>query len=174
MKRVATIWLDGCSGCHMSFLDMDSRLIELSCMMDMVYSPYMDIKEYPQDVDIALVEGSISTEDDLKKIKHIRENTKTLIAFGDCAITGNISAMKNFVGSDEVLNRAYIELSCNKVIPNKVVPRLLDRVSPIHEIVSVDYFLAGCPTPSIAIYETIKSLLEDKIPDISSFTRFGK
>src|ERR1017187_9768177 len=58
-KRLATVWLDGCSGCHMSFLDMDERLIELAGKVDLVYSPLVDIKEFPADVDIALIEGAV-------------------------------------------------------------------------------------------------------------------
>jgi len=53
--KLATVWLDGCSGCHMSFLDMDERLLELSSEFDLVYSPLVDFKVYPQQVDVALV-----------------------------------------------------------------------------------------------------------------------
>ncbi len=71
--RVATIWLDGCSGCHMSFLDMDERIIELAQYMDIVYSPYVDAKEFPLDVDLTIVEGALSTDHDLKIIKTIKK-----------------------------------------------------------------------------------------------------
>ena len=66
--RLATVWLDGCSGCHMSFLDMDERLIEVLGQVDLVYSPLVDTKEYPANVDVVLVEGAVSSEDDLEKI----------------------------------------------------------------------------------------------------------
>src|SRR5262252_4094762 len=82
-KRLATVWLDGCSGCHMSFLDMDERLIELAGRVDLVYSPLVDTKEFPADVDIALIEGAVSSEEDLHKIQMIRSRTKTLVSFGD-------------------------------------------------------------------------------------------
>ena len=68
--RLATVWLDGCSGCHMSFLDMDERLLEIAERADIVYSPLVDTKEYPDDVDVCLVEGAVSSEDDLHKIRH--------------------------------------------------------------------------------------------------------
>jgi NAD-reducing hydrogenase small subunit len=158
----------------MSFLDMDERLIDIASSIELVYSPYIDIKEYPSDVDIAIVEGSISSTEDLEKIKKIRANTKTIIAFGDCAITGNISAMKNMYGSDEVLRRGYTELSDNSVIPNKVIPKLLDKVVPLNEVVDIEYFLQGCPPPADAIYHTLKAVIEDKEPQISKYTRFGK
>src|SRR6202165_1605274 len=88
--RIATVWLDGCSGCHMSFLDMDERLIELTAFIDIVYSPLVDTKIFPEQVDITLVEGSVSSEEDLEKIKLVRERTRLLISMGDCAVTGNV------------------------------------------------------------------------------------
>ena len=97
---VATVWLDGCSGCHMSFLDMDERLIELASAIDIVYSPLVDTKIFPQQVDLALVEGSVSSEDDLEKIQRIREHSRLLIAMGDCAITGNGPSMRNPFGPE--------------------------------------------------------------------------
>ena len=96
--RLATVWLDGCSGCHMSFLDMDERLLEIAERADIVYSPLVDTKEYPADVDVCLVEGAVSSEDDLHKIRLVRERTKTLVSFGDCAVTANVPGMRNPIG----------------------------------------------------------------------------
>jgi NAD-reducing hydrogenase small subunit len=98
-KRIATVWLDGCSGCHMSFLDMDERLVELFQQADLVYSPLVDLKEFPEEVDITLVEGAVSSEEDLHKIRMVRERTKILVAFGDCAVTGNVPSMRNPFGT---------------------------------------------------------------------------
>ncbi|MCK5110623.1 MAG: hypothetical protein KAQ94_03805 [Arcobacteraceae bacterium] len=175
--RLATIWLDGCSGCHMSILDMDERLLEIAPFLDVVYSPYVDTKEFPKDVDLTIVEGALSTDHDIKMIKKIRENSKLILALGDCAITGNISAMKNLFGSDEVLKKGYLDLAnLNKSgkYPSKIVPKLLDKVIPLHEAVKVDFFLPGCPTPADAIYEVIKSLIEGREINIHQLTRFGK
>ena len=174
--RVGTIWLDGCSGCHMSFLDMDEKLIELSNYMDVVYSPYIDEKNIPENVDLFIVEGALSTDHDLDIIHEIRKNSKKILALGDCAVTGNISAIKNLFGTDEVLKRGYHELSDVNIdtYPNKVVPKLLDKVIPLNEAVKIDYFVPGCPTPANVIYEVIKSIIEDKEINISSLTRFGK
>src|ERR1035441_6418280 len=88
--KLATVWLDGCSGCHMSFLDLDERILELAKLIDLVYSPIVDAKEFPDEVDIALVEGAVSSVDDEIKIKKVRAHSKMLIAMGDCAITGNV------------------------------------------------------------------------------------
>ena len=61
--RVATAWLGGCSGCHMSFLDLDERLIELADKIELVYSPIADIKKFPENVDVTLVEGAIANSE---------------------------------------------------------------------------------------------------------------
>ena len=124
--KLATVWLDGCSGCHMSFLDMDERLLELAELVDVVYSPIVDAKEFPDEVDIALVEGAVASVDDEKKIKKIRAHSKMLVAMGDCAITGNVPSMRNPMGPEAILNRAYIEnASAQPQIPCVVVPKLL-------------------------------------------------
>lgn len=174
--RVGTIWLDGCSGCHMSFLDMDERLVELSQYMDVVYSPYVDAKEIPTDIDLFIVEGALSTDHDIKIIKEIRKNSKLILALGDCAVTGNISAMKNLFGTDAVLEKGYFDLAdVNKgEYPSEVVPTLLDKVIPLNEAIDVDYFVPGCPTPADAIYEVIKAIIENREIKISDYTRFGK
>jgi len=173
--RLGTIWLDGCSGCHMSFLDMDERLIEIAEYVDVVYSPYVDMKEFPQNVDLTIVEGALSTDHDLKIIKKIRKNSKLILALGDCAITGNISAMKNLYGSEAILQKGYFDLAdLNQEYPSEIVPKLLDTVIPLHEAVKIDYFLPGCPTPADAIYEMLKALIEGREIKIHELTRFGK
>lgn len=175
--RVGTIWLDGCSGCHMSFLDMDERLVELAQYLDIVYSPYVDEKNVPENVDLFIVEGAISSDHDLNIIKTIRKNSKRILALGDCAITGNISALKNLVGTKAILEKGYIELANinqSGEFPYKIVPKLLDKVIPLNEAVKIDLFLPGCPTPADAIYEVLKAIVEDKTIDISTLTRFGK
>src|SRR5438445_8316092 len=78
--KVATVWLDGCSGCHMSLLDMDAAIISLARKIDIVYGPLVDAPEFPEDVDITLVEGAVSSQDDLTKIQHIRQRTRLLIS----------------------------------------------------------------------------------------------
>ena len=130
--RLATVWLDGCSGCHMSFLDMDERLLEIAERADIVYSPLVDTKEYPADVDVCLVEGAVSSEDDLHKIRLVRERTKTLVSFGDCAVTANVPGMRNPIGVRPLLERAYLEnVTLDPRIPLDVVPALLPMARPV-------------------------------------------
>ena len=171
----ATVWLDGCSGCHMSFLDMDERLIALADKVDVVYSPLVDNKVFPEMVDITLVEGAVSSDEDREKIRHVREHTKILVSLGDCAVTANVPSMRNPFGVDNVLNHAYIETATiQQQIPNRVIPTLLPQSRPIHEVVKVDVFVPGCPPSADTIYFLLNELLEGRNPNLSPLTRFGK
>ena len=172
--KLATVWLDGCSGCHMSILDMDERLIDLAELVDFVYSPIVDTKVFPEYVDIALVEGAVASVDDEAKIKKVRAHSRILVAMGDCAITGNVPSMRNPIGPDAVLHRAYIEnASAQQQIPCVVVPRLLAVVRPIHEFVKVDVFLPGCPPSADTFHTALTALVTGEPLDIPALTRFG-
>jgi NAD-reducing hydrogenase small subunit len=172
--KVATVWLDGCSGCHMSILDMDERLIALAELIDIVYSPIVDAKEFPDQVDIALVEGAVASVDDEKKIKKVRAHSKLLVAMGDCAVAGNVPSMRNALGPQAILERAYIEnASLQQQIPCVVVPKLLQTVRPIHEFVKVDVFLPGCPPSADTFHAALVALVTGAPLDIPALTRFG-
>lgn len=166
--RFATVWLGGCSGCHMSFLDLDERLIDLAGLVDVCYSPVVDTKEFPDNVDITLVEGAVANEDNLREIRRIRQNTKLLVAFGDCAVMGNVTAIRNLFDVEDVLNRAYKEnsaLVCGMPLGRDgIVPKLLDRVLRIEDVVAVDHFLPGCPPSADAIFQFVSQLLAGQAP----------
>ncbi|MEI8340629.1 MAG: NADP oxidoreductase [Verrucomicrobiota bacterium] len=172
--RIATVWMDGCSGCHMSLLDMDERIIALAALIELVYSPLVDTKEYPENVDVVLIEGAVSSEEDLKKLYKIRSRSKILVALGDCAVTSNVPGMRNPFSVEEVENRAYIEnAQFNQQVPRQVIPRLLPRARPVHEYVKVDLFIPGCPPPADVIHFVLTELLAGRMPDVSDKTRFG-
>ena len=172
--RVATAWLDGCAGCHMSLLDIDERILLLIDKIDLVFSPLVDIKEYPEGVDLALVEGAVSSQDDLELIQKIRANTALLVSLGDCAVTSNVPAMRNSIGSPAILERAYIEnAQAQPQIPNQVVPSLLKNARPIHEIVKVDFHLPGCPPSAELIFFVLSEVLEGRVPDLTAKFSFG-
>jgi NAD-reducing hydrogenase small subunit len=172
-KTLATVWLDGCSGCHMSLLDMDERLIELSSQFQLVYSPLVDRKTFPDRVDVTLVEGAVASVDDLKKIRKIREHTRVLVSLGDCALTGNVSAMRNMCGVQPVLLRVYEQNVLQKQIPTIGVPALLDRVCPVHEVVPVDVFVPGCPPSADTIYQVLSELLAGRVHSLGGVAHFG-
>lgn len=172
--RLATVWLDGCSGCHMSLLDMDERLLEIADKIELVSSPLMDVKGFPENIDLTIVEGAITNEEDLHKVINFRKNSKLLLALGDCAVTGNVPAMRNGFSVDELCQRAFIEnAQAEQQIPGAVVPPLLERTRPIHEVVKVDIFVPGCPPHADVIFYAISELLAGRMPEVAKMGKFG-
>jgi NAD-reducing hydrogenase small subunit len=156
----------------MSFLDLDEFLVELAAKIDLVYSPVIDTKEFPEGVDLCLVEGAVCNEDNLELIRHIRQRTKTVVSFGDCAATANVPAIRNQLGLssvESVLQRAYIDCAqTNPSIPREpgIVPALLKRVLPVHEVVHVDLFLPRCPPPADRIKSLLTQVLNGEVPKL--------
>ena len=172
--RLATVWLDGCSGCHMSVLDIDEAIIAIAKRIEVVYGPLVDAQEFPKAVDVVLIEGAISSQEDLEKVRLIRQRSKLVIALGDCAVTGNVSAMRNQLVPRKLLERIYIEgVQENPGIPTEGVPALLRHAIPVHEVVKVDLHVPGCPPPAAAIAFVLGELLDGRVPDLSSKVKFG-
>ena len=172
--RFATVWLAGCSGCHMSFLDLDEWLFELAQQVDVVFSPVAsDVKEYPEGVDVCLVEGAVANADNLELALKLRERSRMVISFGDCAVTANVPGLRNLWAQvdggsrQSVLDRAYLELAdTGAQHPHApgIVPELLERVLPLHEVIPVDLYLPGCPPSADRIRAAIEPLLRGALP----------
>ena len=173
--RVATVWLSGCAGCHMSFLDQDERLVDLSKKITLVYSPIADVKEFPDNVDVTIIEGAVANEEQLTMLEKVRTKTKILISLGDCAVTGNVTAMRNsWEHSDQaVLERAFKDpADLNAAIPT-TVPKLLIKARPLHEIVAVDFFIPGCPPHADLINYVFTELLAGRTPIMEGRSKYG-
>jgi NAD-reducing hydrogenase small subunit len=165
--RIATVWLDGCSGCHMSLLDIDEALIPLAAKIDLVYGPLVDAQEFPKSVDVTVVEGAVSSQDDLEKARLIRARSKLVVALGDCAVTSNVPAMRNNIPVKKLLDGIY------GTHPTDGVPALLKHAVPVHDAIKVDLHVPGCPPPSKAIAFVLGELLEGRIPDLAGKLKFG-
>jgi len=129
-------------------------------------SPFTDYKDFPQ-TDITLVEGAVANEEHLEHIRTVRRHTKILVSLGDCAVTGNVTALRNMFSVEDVLDRAYRQTATVVIgIPsgNGAVPRLLARVRPVHEVVQVDHFIPGCPPSADTIHGFLMALLEGRPP----------
>jgi NAD-reducing hydrogenase small subunit len=165
--RLATVWLDGCSGCHMSLLDLDEALIPLAGKIDLVYGPLVDTQEFPKSVDVTLVEGAVSSQDDLEKARLVRTRSKLVVALGDCAVTSNVPAMRNNIPVQKLLEGIY------GTVPTDGVPKLLKHAVPLHDAIKVDLHVPGCPPPSKAIAFVVGELLEGRMPELAGKVRFG-
>lgn len=172
--RLATVWFGGCAGCHMSFLDINERLIDVVGLVDIVYSPVADIKKFPDNVDVTLVEGSVCNSDNLREAKEIREKSKVVISFGDCAVTGNVPSMRNRLDIKNVISEVY-SAGPGDAPPGQVdvMPVLLDKVLPLHQVIPVDLYLPGCPPDPERIWTALVTLLKgeplDLPPEMRSF-----
>ncbi len=170
-KKLATVWLGGCSGCHMSLLDIDERILDIAKLADIEKCPLVDGKDLPE-VDITLVEGSVTSDEHLQEIKHIRKQSKILVALGDCAVTTNITGMRNYFPLQEVFDTAYRNAVSNDhsgEVPNHpALLRLHDKVVPLQEVVKVDFVIPGCPPDADIIFYVLNELLNDRQPDLAA------
>jgi NAD-reducing hydrogenase small subunit len=172
--KVATTWLDGCSGCHMSLLDLDAALIPIARKVELVYGPLVDAQDFPEDVDVTFVEGAVSTHEDIEKVQQIRQCTKVLVSLGDCAVTGNVAAMRNTVPVKTLLQSVYIEKSSRDgAIPKQNLPQLSPQSRPVQDFVKIDVSVPGCPPQSKVIGELLETLLDGRKPDSGAKIKFG-
>lgn len=162
---VATASLAGCFGCHMSFLDIDERILELIDLVEFNKSPINDIKEFTKQCDIGLIEGGCANSENVEVLRDFREHCKILVSVGECAIMGGLPALRNGIPVKECIHEAYLDgptvgLNTGKILPNDdELPMILDRVYPCHEIVKIDYYLPGCPPRADLIWNALVALV---------------
>ncbi len=164
---IATASLAGCFGCHMSFLDIDERLIDLVDIVQISRSPLVDFKEFHGRVDIGIIEGGACNSDNIHILKEFRKQCKILVSMGECAVMGGLPAMRNSIPVEECLREAYLDgptvHNPEQIIPSdEELPLLLDKVYPLHEVVKVDHFLPGCPPSADLIWHALLALLKDE------------
>jgi NAD-reducing hydrogenase small subunit len=175
--RLATAWLGGCSGCHMSFLDLHERLIDLADAIELVYSPIADAKVFPKDVDVTLVEGAVANTDHLELAEQIRANSKVVVSFGDCAVTGNVTSLRNKLDVADLLTQVYGEgpgKAPRGADADNIMPVLTPRCYPLHQVITVDAFIPGCPPDAERIWVAVSALLRgEQVALDESMRRFG-
>ncbi|MDX1335197.1 MAG: NADP oxidoreductase [Gammaproteobacteria bacterium] len=167
--RVATASLAGCFGCHMSFLDIDEKIIDLAELVEFDRTPITDIKEI-SDCDVGILEGGVCNAENVEVLREFRKHCKILVSMGACAITGGIPAMRNHYTLTECLNEAYMDgvgVEDAQIPSDPEIPMLLNKVHPLHEVVKIDYFLPGCPPSADTIWTFLEELLAGKPIDFA-------
>jgi NAD-reducing hydrogenase small subunit len=157
----------------MSLLDLDAALIPVARKIEMVYGPLVDAQEFPDDVDVTFIEGAVSTHEDVESVNRIRQSSKVLVSLGDCAVAGNVAAMRNTVPVKKLLQTVYMDRADRGCIPGDHLPQLSPLARPVQDFVKVDISVPGCPPPSKVIGEVLEKLLEGRRPEVANKLKFG-
>ncbi|HPI97496.1 MAG TPA: NADP oxidoreductase [Synergistales bacterium] len=167
--KVATTWLEACAGCHMSFLDIDEKIVDLLAEVELTSTPITDIKEIPE-VEVGVISGALGNEEEAHIAHKMREKCKILIAWGDCAVFGGINCLRNFMEKDDVLREAYTNtvstVNPDGIIPGEELPKLLKHAIPIDHQVKVDVYIPGCPPDPETILYVFQEILQGRIPKV--------
>jgi sulfhydrogenase subunit delta len=158
--RVGIFSLTGCGGDQLQILNMEDVLLQLLSNFDIVDFQEGSSRKEEGPIDIAFVEGTVSTERDLDRLREIRERTKVLIAFGNCATDGCIQAIKN----EEDVELRMLEVYGVK---KGFFDALLSK--PLSEYIQVEYEIPGCPVEKQEILHAVTSLLSGDIPPRYSY-----
>ncbi len=168
--KISSDWMAGCSGCHMSLLDMDERILEIIELADLRATPITDLKEPDESgVDVGILEGGINNSSNEEVAHRMRARSKILVALGDCAVFGGVPALRNMCGTREALRRAYVDAESNdenSQIPDDPELATMSNVRALHEVVDVDLFIPGCPPDADVIYYALKELTQGRMPEI--------
>lgn len=168
--KIASDWLCGCAGCHMSLLDIDERIIEIATLADLRSTPVTDLKEPDESgVDVGILEGGVNNSANAEVAHKFRKRCKLIVALGDCAVFGGVPAMRNFVGTEEALRRAYVECESNDSearIPDDPELAQMLTVKSLGEVIPVDIHVPGCPPDPDTIYYVLSELAQGRRPEI--------
>jgi NAD-reducing hydrogenase small subunit len=168
--KVASDWLAGCAGCHMSFLDIDERIVKLAELVDIRSTPITDLKTPDESgVDVGILEGGINNTTNEEVAHTMRKRCKVLVALGDCAVFGGVPAMRNFFDIEDALKRAYVETESTDSegqIPTDPELCRPTKVRAVHEVVPVDIWLPGCPPSADQIFYVLSELAQGRKPEL--------
>jgi len=169
-KKFALAQLSGCAGCHMSFLDLYEKLLDVLPEIEFTYCPtLLDTKEIPDNIDIAFLEGTVRNGHDEQVCKELRLKSKIIVAFGDCACFGGVPGLANLRGKEEILKRKYVKAESVKhsTIPSEIVPQFLEEAKAVHQVIIVDYMFPGCPPMPDLITKGLTALLKENVPKLA-------
>ena len=168
--KISSDWLAGCAGCHMSLLDIDERIIQITELADLRSTPITDLKTPDESgVDVGILEGGVNNSTNEEVAHTMRKRCKLLVALGDCAVFGGVPAMRNFFTVEESLRRAYVETESTDgegKIPSDPELARMTRVRALNEVVPVDLYVPGCPPDADTIFYVLSELAQGRKPNL--------
>jgi coenzyme F420-reducing hydrogenase gamma subunit len=160
VKPTLAVWkFASCDGCQLSLLDCEQELLAVAGEVEIAYFLEARRAAAPGPYDVSLVEGSITTAHDAKRIREIREQSTALITLGACATAGGIQALKNYGDVDDFIGAVYAR-------PDYI--STLETSTPISAHVPVDFELRGCPIDKGQLLEVLNAFLHGRRPNIPS------
>lgn len=161
-KPKLAVWkFASCDGCQLSLLDCEDELLAVVGEVEIAYFPEATRTEVSGPYDISLVEGSITTPHDRRRIRQVRDVSDFLITIGACATAGGIQALRNFASVEEYRSIVY---------PNPQMIETLEESTPIAEHVFVDFELRGCPINKYQLLEVLSAYLNQRKPNIPHYS----
>ncbi|MGD0060746.1 MAG: NADP oxidoreductase [Verrucomicrobiia bacterium] len=167
---VASDWLAGCAGCHMSLLDIDERIVTLLEQVSLHATPITDLKHPPESgVDVGILEGCVNNSTGEHVARQMRARCKVLVALGDCAVFGGVPTLRNGVSCREALRRAYIETESTAEgrVPNDPELAVMQDARALDQVVPVDVHLPGCPPSADTIFFALTELAAGRKPALT-------
>lgn len=171
--RVASEWLNSCSGCEISIIDMGERLLEVLKVADIVHIPALvDSKYYGQlgdqkhlslpEADVGLISGGIRNEEHLEVALEMRKKCKLIIALGTCATHGGIPALANSWTVGDMMQRVFTTetTDAGAALPSEDLPALFEACYAVDEKIKVDIYLPGCPPHPDQVFNALVSLVQ--------------
>lgn len=166
--KIGTMWLGGCSGCHLSIADFHESLIDVMDLADFEFSPVLMDTKYDEvpELDVIIVEGGIRNDENRELAEMLNEKANLVIAYGTCSCYGGIPGLGNLFTVEELEEEAYINsvstVNPEGIIPNEDVPALESRVRPLDAVMDVDLMIPGCPPRSDVVAEAVLTLLRNE------------
>ncbi|MDD5457164.1 MAG: cytochrome B [Candidatus Margulisbacteria bacterium] len=139
-----------CEGCQLQVANIGELLLDLLGAIDVVEFREVMSEKWDKEYDVAIIEGSITTEHAVERIKEIRKRSKILVAYGSCATIGGVNGMKNNFSKEDISKYVYGDSA-------KFFPTI--DVMAVHQVVKVDYFVHGCPIYPPEFVKVIKAIL---------------
>jgi F420-non-reducing hydrogenase small subunit len=182
--KVAIYWLGACGGCDEAILDLNELLLDVASSVEIVLWPlamdnkYDSIERLPDgSIALSIIHGNVRNSEHEEMARLLRAKSQIVLAFGSCACLGGTTGLANFCGRDSIMQWVYrdspsVENPKGEMPkPNSTVdghsvtlPEILDHVYALNQVISVDYYLPGCPPPTDLIFHAISAVLEEKLP----------
>lgn len=161
-KPKLAVWkFASCDGCQLSLLDCEDELLAVVGAVEIAYFLEASRRVAEGPYDISLVEGSITTPDDVERIRQVRAVSKRLVTIGACATAGGIQALRNFTSVGEFTRAVYAS-------PETI--DTLEKSTPVTDHVMVDFELRGCPINKYQLLEVINAFLNNRKPNIPEYS----